>query len=610
MGKKSKAKKVIRELVKEKQKEEKDKSIRKKSKKELKKEAKKEAEKKKNTSKKHKPSKPKKEQSPKKRISKQTIFGSVLVLIMVTILSSVGYLLFVKALKASPIAKILPVETTVLSLEINTDPNHAQVIKSKKLMENHLEYSAEGLENFIFQNFGLEMENDLKNWLGRSVGLAYVKSSKENNAINKLYFAEITNKELAEDSLEGQINNYEGYEIYQGVKGNYATFINDFLLLSEKEQAIYEIIDAQKFDKLYSSSDYRRINNNMPLNKVAFAYMDFQKIDNSFLQLFPYLSEKGLSYEIIAPFTSIFKSEGVSLIAGEDKFIMQNFTNLNRNNLDAQEYISNKSKYKGYLTDYIPQDAKAYFGGQNLENQIKKFIDILSNGEGDSVLLYDSIIQNYIQKYFGENLNFQTDLLPFFANEYGFAISEVQGKDVYTMLIQLEKPKEDSVALAKIADTFSEVGGLFEPQIVEHILKDGTKSREIIAIPEEIKRETLSYENIQISAMKIGERNWGLYYAFLENVAVVSGNLETLKNIIDTTKSKNISLNKSEHFKKLIDPLLTYSDSIAYYSIDSLLPMLFEGGNGPQILEIISSVSSGKNYFNDGIATVNYLTIK
>ncbi|MBI4232331.1 hypothetical protein HY605_03805, partial [Candidatus Peregrinibacteria bacterium] len=143
MGRKSKTKKIIRELV-----EEKALFAKKKSKKELKEELKK-AKDIKAIDDKSKKAQKKKDAvagiAKKLKLNRQKLMGAALSAIMLVILVAVGYLLFQKAFKAAPIARILPAETTIATVEINTNFEHNQLIKTFAQLKNYPEYSKESL---------------------------------------------------------------------------------------------------------------------------------------------------------------------------------------------------------------------------------------------------------------------------------------------------------------------------------------------------------------------------------------------------------------------------------------------------------------------------------
>lgn len=564
----------------------------------------------------------KKEKTPSKPtagkgegINKRKILSGAFVIIMIAILLSTGYLLFQKAFKASPLAKILPADSTIAILEINTNFDHNQTSKTLNLLSKYPEYSKEKLLEKIEEKFVVDYSSDLKSWLGRQIGTAIVNSKKDEGHINTLFFAEIANKKEALDFLKRQnssTNTYNGYETYMINGPKYLTFLGNYLVISDADQAIYELIDEQKNgnDKLYGTADYRKINNNLPLNKEAFLYINFDQIRDSVFQYFSFLGEKGLSMENLGPFLKLFDAEGIALVAMDDNFAIQSFLSLDDDLAKNIEYMSFPAKYNANLANYVLNDTLAFFGGSNLEAQLKRILGILAGGSESSLIVFDNIINSYAQKYFGPDTNFNRDILPLFNKEFAVAIENYENGHSYKLLIELDSPQADSIKLHELASNFASIGAIFEPKIVDYTLPDGTISKEIIAIPEEIVKSESEYKKNTIFELKLGKQNWGIYYAMLDKVAVIATSSDGVKSAIDAGDREKISLRSTNIFSKHIAPVLKSSDEVSYFNIEKLLPVLFKDKNIPGFVKIIASLSSGRNYFNDGIITINYIHIK
>lgn len=540
----------------------------------------------------------------KLKVKPKAIFASLFIIIMLSILVAVGYLIFSKALSPRQIAKILPANNTVFTLEINMNQEHLQYKKASSLLEKYPQYSYEGVKKFVEETLGVNYENEFLPWFGRSAGIAFINSQQADGKIYKIYFAEVKDEAIARAAFEDNIEGVFGVSPEVNI-----VFIDDYVFAAKEKEALNILLATQKEEKLYNSVDYRRVDDNIPLFKTAFAYINFDKITNTFLKEIPMLSEKGISTELISPFLGIFKAEGFALIALDDKFVIQSFLSLNAKNYDKNQYITFEEKYSANLLEYVDSSVLSLWGGYNLENQIKRMIDILSDGNPNAVFVFDSILNNYIKKYFGPDVDYKRDLLPLFKNEYAFAIENVGGKNNYKLLLELKNPKEDMASLEKIFNNFSQIGAIFDSKVVETKLQDGTTSREIVAVPEEINRTKSEYEKIQINEMKIGSRPWGIFYASIDNVGVIATTLDGVKNTIDIMRSKRMSLKSSAIYDSHIKPLLSHADEISYFSIKSLLDV-FNKGDYPRFFGIIKSLSSSKNYFQDGISTINYLNVE
>ncbi|MDA1060492.1 MAG: DUF3352 domain-containing protein [bacterium] len=554
----------------------------------------------------------KKKKKLKLKLNRKKIFGSVLTVILLAILVSVGYLLFQKAFRAQPIAKILPADRTIALAEVNTNFEHNQSLKTFHLLKNYPQFSREELIEKIATKLTLNYEQDIKPWVGRSVGIAILNPKDPEEKIQTLYFIEVLNQKNARkfiDKRKPSKSDHEKQITYMLEGPLYLVFIEDYMVLSESEMAIYELLDDRASLNLYSDAKYRKIDNNLPLNKVAFFYTDFDKMTDSLFQNFPILSENGLSMSLVEPILNLFDAEGISLIAMNENFAIQSFLSLDQEVVEKIDYLNYQERYTANLTNFIAKDNLAFWGGENMEYQLKRIIELLAGGEEGALEVFDALLQNYTQKYFGSDMDFEKDILPLFSNEFAFNIEKFEEENVYKLLLELDSPQEDVINLHEIANSFAKVGAIFEPKIVEHILEDGTVTKEIVAVPEEVAKGESNYKGITISELKMGKQGWGIYYALIDNVAVIATHIEGVKSSIDTAKGDLISFNSTELFTKHVEPLLRSSDEISYFNIEALIPMFFDE-EVPEALGIVGSLSSGRNYFNDGIVTINYLHIK
>lgn len=608
MGRKSSAKKIVRELIKEKEVKEKKKLLKprlsKKKLKETKKELKKEALKKtskpaKKTKAKAKPKKKKKSQ----KITKGQMFGAVLTIIMLGILISVGFLLFQKVFRAQSVARLLPEQETILTIELNSNLDHHQLTKAFKLLENHQEYSQRILTAMVDKKFQVNFQDDIEPWLGREVGMALIESKSDKSLVNTVYFAEILSQPAAElflQNLPAELSQYK-----------YA-FIKEILFFSENEAAIRELEEFQAGEgtSLNANQQYRKIANNLPINRMAFAYINFDKVSTELFQQFSFFDNDNaaIPVEMISPFLNLLDSEGMALIALDDKFAIQSFLNLNTKNT-ANQLMPITEKYGAALTTYVPEDVIALWGGQNLETQMKRFLEIFAAGDKMVMPIMEKILQSYTQVYFGTEISLYRDILPIFSQEYLFVIEENETDYILKVVVELGDSFDGRESIHNIANNFARVGAVFEPTIISHVLPDGTNAQEIVAIPEEMRRNESDYRGVTIHEIEIGGRDQGIFYAFFEDKAVISSNIDGIKSTIDIINGERESLQSAEKYTVFIEPILKNSDEITYLNFEKLLPVIFQKSSIPNFLKPITSLSSGRNYFNDGIVTIDYLEI-
>ncbi|OGJ41987.1 hypothetical protein A3B60_01290 [Candidatus Peregrinibacteria bacterium RIFCSPLOWO2_01_FULL_39_12] len=549
-----------------------------------------------------------------KEINRKALFGGVLTIIMLVILVSVGYLLFQKAFRAQPIAKLLPEDDVILVLEINTNFDHNQLLKTFGLLKNHPQYSKEKLIEKIENQFIVDYESDLKSWFGRAAGVVVLNSRKDKEKLNIAYFAEVISQEKLDEFLirrNAKKEDYKNFSMYEMDGPVYMTLVENYVFVSKGKEVNYELVDSQAQTRLYESKEYRKIDNKLPLNKSAFLYMDFRKINNSFFKHFSFLGEQGLSTEILKPFLKTFTSEGIALVAMDNNFALQSFLSLDEKIAENNSYTAFENKYSADLTAYMPENVLLFWGAENLEFQLNKILHILSGGDEAVSKIFISILENYTKKYFGNDISFSSEVLPLLQNEFAFVIEKnKEGKNIYKAIIELKDKQKDTISLHQIASNFTSIGAIFKPKVVERKLEDGTVGKEIIAIPEEIVKSESIYGDTAIYELKIGNQNWGIYYTIIDDVAVIANNFDGVASSIDIVQKKKTSLKVSQIFATVIEPVLKSSDEVSYINTEKLIPTIFKDKKIPEVLNLIGFLSSGRNYFDDGIVTINYIHIK
>lgn len=616
MGRKSNAKKIIRELIKEKEEKEKKKLLtKKKSKKQLKKEAIKDLSKKAKTTKSKKTAKPskkttakkkKKKKKKKSKIDLKPILGIVLSTLMLVILVGSGFLIFKKIFSPPSIADYIPEERTLLALELNSNLDHHQLTKFFNLFEDYEQYTSDKLIEHVNEKYQIDFENDVAPWLGRQVGLIKIRSESEEQEVFTYYFAEYLDSQSLTTFIEKLKKSHENIHTTQQEK---------YVFLTTNEQAITELENFHNSSKnrLLQSPKFRKIFHNLPINKTAFLYLNYEQLKPElfkpeFTEKIPLLNSEIIPPELLNIYLDILHSEGLALIALDDKFAIQTFLNLNTDKIEGK-YITFTDKYQANLTKYIADSAHAFWGGKNMESQVKRMLEVFASGNENVISTFDNLLNNYTQKYFGSEVSLNRDILPILQGEFAFSIEEYEGERVNKLIIELENPDTLQTKLHAIANNFAEKTAIYESKVVDYTLPDGTPTKEIRAVPKEIERQEILYYDVVIHALEMGEGK-GVYYAFIEGNVVISNNIGGIKGTIELQKEARVSLSRSEKYEMMITPVLKTSDEIAYFNFEKILPVIFQEDEISSYLQPLSNVSIGKNYFNDGITSTTYLHVK
>jgi len=609
MGRKSNAKKQIRKLLKEKKAKEKKSGLltklsKKKSKKELKKELLKKQKSSSKSSKKSKTSSRKTSKNTKLKINYQKIYASFFALSSLTLLIILTLFLFQKAYKPVSIAKYLPEDRTIISLELNVNLEHSQAIKGFNLFHKYPKFTQASLIQSIEEYYTLDFDQDLKPWLGRQIGYALLHPIDHEDYLESFYFIEYSNLEAALDHFG--ISNLSSDEILSFSDQQFLMLLDNYLVISDQKASLQNLKNNKTLT-LFSSPKYRRIQDNLPLNNLAYLYIDFSKIDQNVISNIPFLSQNGFSLVSIQPVIDLFSAEGFSLITNPDNLVVQSFLSLNTDKLKEKKYITLKEKYQAHLTAFTQENTLAFWGGKNLQHQINKIFEVLAQGDTLKVKFLYQLIDNRTKKYFGPQTSFKKDILPLFDDEFALLIENSNQINIYKLLFKLENPSESIPKLEQIISNFATLGSVFETKIVEHILEDGTYTREEVAVAEDITSTEIIYNNYHITELTVGNKPWGIYYTSFDDLVVIASHIDGIKSTIDIMNGEAPSLRNSQIFDQQITPLLQHSDEITYLDLQSLIPIFFP--NSPDFLKTLSSISSGKNYFHDGIVTINYLGI-
>ena len=128
-------------------------------------------------------------------------------------------------------------------------------------------------------------------------------------------------------------------------------------------------------------------------------------------------------------------------------------------------------------------------------------------------------------------------------------------------------------------------------------------------MPEEISQNEKNYSDNVIHELVIGDRGWSIFYTTIDDMAIVTTSEEAMINTIDLNNNSSGSLYSNTEFIEQINPILKNSDEISYFNFNEILPLIFEDTILPDFATIISTLVSGKNYFHDGMVTINYFHI-
>jgi len=538
----------------------------------------------------------------------QKIAGVFMAVVVLLTLFVFGATLLKKAFSAVPLSELLPAEKTAALFEMNTNPDHTQMVQARKLLSKG-NYSFDKIMNKINEEFEINFEKDIKPWLGRNVGIAEIMPDPVTGNISTVYFIEAFSRKGAENFIkENKKSEKVGAEIFrftlQKSKENiFVSFLGEYLMISPSEEAIKTLVstESQSLKRLSESEEFMRAKENLPLNKIANLFVDFEKAPEKLLQKYGLMNESSILISIIRPFVNLFSAESFWVMAGNENFIVKSYSNLKSSYLKGKGDITYKDKYTPSLVSYIPDDIMGFWGGVDLEKQIKRIVEILGQGAESVGSLFENVLENYTEKYFGNTVSLEDDIYPLVKNEFAIGVGKKNGKNTYTLILKLQNPAEDALRLQKLANNFISAGAVFEPKVEEHELPDGTKTREIVASPSEIIKSEIAYKDKIINAMETPDGKWGIYYVSTNNAAIISTDKESIQKSLSLEDGELVkSLKNSSIYNTHILPMSKNSDEVSYFDISKLW----------QEANFVRSLSTGKEYFGDGIMTHYFIYVE
>lgn len=555
--------------------------------------------------------------TPKKLdVPYRRILSALIAITFLFVLVFVGANLFRKAFSAMPLSELLTNDKVITLIEINTNADHTQMVKAENLLKNS-KYSLINSVKKLNERLSVDVEKDIKPWLGRNIGMAEIKLPDEELATvffletisrkaSDEFLQKIAEKNLSEIRSEGDIQSfalrYPGEDRSRDVR-MYTEYLEDYVVFSSSDKAVRSVISKENktSKKVANGDEYGKAQKNLPINKIVSFFMDFDKAGDGFFQKYGNILPPEFLNSAIKPFAALFSSEGAVLTVSDNTFVAKSFINLNSSYLKGNKHTSSKEKYAADLMNYAVDDAYIFWGGQNLEKQVKKFVAVLSEGEESVNRVFEEMLKNYAEKYFGSSISMEDDIYPLVTDEFLLTVSKKDSKNAYTLLLKLNSPMDNGLKLQKLANNFISSGAVFEPHIETRKLPDGTEAKELVAAPEELVRSESTYKDIIVYAIETESKNGGVYYSIFDSIAIISTNKKALTENLDVALGAGQnSLRKSKIFANQIQPLMSYSDEISYFDLSQIL----------QKETFIKSLSTNREYLSDGIMSNYYIYVE
>lgn len=560
----------------------------------------------------------------KKENFKRRLVGLLIGLVGIFLLLFVIFYTVSRVFRPMDFAEMLPKDSTIALMQINVNSSHEQVRRFYNTLNKYEKYHPVSITNMLNETFDFDFDSEVKPWLNRQVGFAIIDKSK--GEYSTLFFVETRDRGAAIDfmksrGLESQEDyllddEYKGEKIYRHALSESFNFItlNNYLILSEDQEALKTILDVTKSSelRLVNNSDYQKVSQNLPITTLAYAYVDIAKLIEFLKQNEEFMSQKGRELLAFEPFLKIYKAYGFTAMIENNNIAIQTFTGIDKGYLEGKDLLNFDSKFKAEFLSMLPGDVKAYAGGLDLTKQFQRYSEIFGVGGEVSYLIFEGALRSLKSDYFGNEIDLEEDLFPLLQKEYLFAVTGDEDDHATTVILGLKDPIRDKDKINNIAESFVRKSAMLAPKVVEVELEDGTKAEEIVTSEESIKKGEEEYHGYLINSLDLGEPNWGIYYILLDDKLIITTKLDSMKQIIDLFIDSSGNFRSTEIFRENLTPVMRTSDELIFFDIQYLVKNFMDEipeEFGP-FLEPFSHISIGKNYFKDGISTINYIKIK
>lgn len=573
------------------------------------------------------PKTPKKAKNPiKKENFRKRLMGLFIGLIGIFLLLFVIFYTVSRVFRPVDFATMLPRENTIALMQINVNNSHEQVRRFYNSLNKFEVYHPNSIQNLMNEQFDMSFDNDVKPWLNRQVGFAVIEKNNEEGLYDMVYLFETKDASQTKEFMESRgLESQDDYLLNDEYKGEviyrYAlsqsynfVFLNNYLIVSESQGALKQIVDSYSDAelRLIESPDYQKVSQNLPITTLLFGYVDVAKLVGYLKTNEEFMAEKGVDLLAFEPFLKIYKSYGLTGMIENNNFAIQTFTVLDKGYLEGKDLLNFDSKFQAEFLQLLPENVKAYAGGMNLTKQFQRYSEIFGVGGEVSYLIFEGALRSLKSEYFGEEIDLEADLFPILQKEYLIAISGEGSDQATTLMFGLKDPVRDKDKISNIAESFIRKSALLAPKVVEVELEDGTIAEEIVTSEDTIKKSEEEYHGYSINSLDVGAPSWGIYYILLDDHLIISTKLDTIQSIIDLFIDSSGNFRSSDIFRENVSPVLRTSDEILFFDIQYILESYFT--ENPDwlkgYLEPFSFISIGKNYFKDGISTINYIKIQ
>lgn len=559
---------------------------------------------------------------PLKR-SSRIIWGILIVLAQLIILTIIGNFIWEKYWFKGNLAAFLPAEQTLALAELNLDPNAADYQQLRSIASNSPFFNFQLIE----QTFAAQIPNyeQFKPLFHGRLGFALLNNQ---NNFQPIIFLEYKDRQQVIDALNSSLlsgqpdqlieQKIHGFSLFSFQLGQaYSALLLDKYLVISPDLSSLELIaatSAGQLPNLKKSSSYQQVISALPEQNLLIVFLDSQKLWSSFLANRQFLSAHLAQLQTYLPFLKILSSEGISVRVENNQLIAQQLSLVNKQYLNNQPFLQFAQPFSATLLSALKTPTSVVYTGRGLYDEYNALKSIYSQKSTVDKLVFEGQIQQIKNNFFPDSSGFENLLLPLLNNQYLLYLDYSTSIPRFAFAVELTEPKNNFYDLDKALINNQSKFAQFKPVKQTFELPDKTTGERWVALAENVSITSVnSTTDSELKTIRIGaaddQNPLQIQYGLQNKYFLIASNLqlysEISSNISADLPSANLTFNgrlpQVDHYLKLdfnTVPKLSPLDLVNQSTTQNPLSTI------STYLPGLSTVEYGRKYIDQGILNI------
>jgi hypothetical protein len=387
---------------------------------------------------------------PLKR-STRILWGILIVLAQLIILTIIGNFIWEKYWFKGNLAAFLPAEQTLALAELNLDPNAADYQQLRAIASNSPFFNFQLIE----QTLAAQIPNyeQFKPLFHGRLGFALLNNQ---NSHQPIIFLEYKDRQQVMDALNSSLltgqpdqlieQKIHGFSLFSFQLGqSYSALLLDkYLVISPSLSSLQLIAEtsAGQRPNLKKSSSYQQVISSLPEQNLLIIFLDSQKLWSSFLSNGEFLALHLNQLQTYLPFLKILSSEGISVRVENNQLIAQQLSLVNNEYLNGQPFLQFAQPFSANLISALKTPATFVYTGHGLYDEYNALKSIYSQKSSVDKLVFEGQIQQLKNNFFPDSSGFENLLLPLLNNQYLLYLDYSTPTPRFAFALELTEPKK------------------------------------------------------------------------------------------------------------------------------------------------------------------------